>query len=892
MTEPTRPIRRKTPADASEFEKEQLGFFLSESMDFAVALSKLNPSLAWLRFFIEAKLAKDNGPLAMWIARNFADAEAVREVVDNLYLLGPETAKVLEYHLDRVSVSLPPAMEKAWRLLIKSMRTNTRATELGGWFEIANRIRGGNISPELLTRLTEVLRPTIRLSSATLFPEECNEPIEHPWQLMSIEYEASRDITGTEVLSTWPIDISPKVDAALLFKLTDALRDALEEATYAEIEDLHGHSRSSMNVPSIANHTQNAYETGFLPIIRVVADLWERLGAKSPPDALRTLQGWKGQSHLLIRRLVLFACANEVVPAEDAGQAMLDLPPGDIFLSGATVEVVRLIRARWAEMSIPTRDAILHRICEGPPRDWFRQGVVIDRLIDLARFEILADMERQGLALNAEAEKLLREIRTRWPDWEPQPFQQAGFHSWTESVSAVVHDVTVLDGVADEDLVAVAIRLLAEKGPLHGDSWQGLCLTDPDRATRALRAAAAAGNWHEDFWRRVLWSQTAYSAPETVQSLATLLRSFPDDKFSRIAPAAAWWLTKHVQVLADDSLWPVWDRIAGSYSSESDDAANGEALNMAMNSPTGQLGEILLQRLASETQGAVSAVELLRRLDVLICAPGRPGFLARVYLAANVHPLFERIPDWTRDKIVPVFAWTHPDAPHAWAARKYASHIGSPVLFHLTKQPLLELFGRSDVGSDEIRTFSQWLVAVLIANRRHSATYPLTEAEVRTALRRGGEKALPGVVRRLVSEMGQATVDEQMTTWRTVIGPIFEGVWPLDVNLQTSASTFGLIQLLRATGSAFPLAADIVIPFIRPDERTGHSSVFSLTDAPESLFTSAPAKMLELATAVVGDAADGSVYGLIQVLDRIRTVDPALAETQGFKRLANRAAMT
>ncbi|MGH8227080.1 MAG: hypothetical protein ACREU3_04105 [Steroidobacteraceae bacterium] len=891
MSDSNRPIqaRRRTPADATDFEKEQLRPLLSESSDLPTILTKLNPSLAWLRFFVDAIVAKDDKLLAAWIAHNFADTGAIREVVDNLHLLGPDAAKILQYHLDHVPVPLPSAIEKAWRLLIQSMRTNAGADTFGDWFEIAPRVRNGDTSPELLSQFANAVRPKIRLSSPTLSPEQDKQPVEHPWQLLSINFDVSADIIGADMVATWPEGVSPAVDIALIAKLMEGLRGALDEAIYAEVEDFNGYSRSCADVPSVADHPQNAHRRGFLVITRVLAHLWERLAAKSPTDALHVLQGWKSQHYKLIQRLVLFASAHPIVPAEAAGQSLLDVPQGDFFLSGARVEVVRLIKARWSDIPIPMRDAILHRICEGPPHDWFRQGVPVDQLINLARFEVLADMERQGLALNADSEALLRQLRSRWPDWQPEPARQAGFLSWIEGPRLVTRDGTELDGVADEDLVAAAARLIAEKGPLHGELWQGVCRSDPDRAARGLKVAAATGDWPEDFWRPLLWSQTVYSAPETAPAIATLLQACPVEEFRSIVPAAAWWLSQHMQVLTDAVLWSVWDRISEGPFGETD-AIDGEALTTAMNSPLGRLADVLLQRLAGTQRGQAAPPELLRRLDQLVSAPGRAGMLARLYLAANVYPLFERVPDWTREHIVPIFDWSNPDASQAWAARKYVNHIGSPELFALTKRPLLELFGRSDTGSDEARTFSQWLISVLIANRRHSAAYPLTEAEVRTALRRADDKALPSVAQRLMVEMKQAPEGQQVAVWRSLVGPIFEGVWPLDVSLQTSASTFALVQLLRATGEAFPLAADIVIPFIRPDGRPGHMSVIPLIDAPEALFVSAPAKMLELTVAVVGDAADGSVYGLTQVLDRIRDIAPELAETPQFRRLVNRAA--
>jgi hypothetical protein len=101
MTDTAKPKtpRKKTPADVSAFEREQLRFFLSGD-DLAATLSEVNPSLAWLPVLSEMKLIQSETQLIEWIERNFGDADAVRDVVANIHFFGPETANFLEYRLN------------------------------------------------------------------------------------------------------------------------------------------------------------------------------------------------------------------------------------------------------------------------------------------------------------------------------------------------------------------------------------------------------------------------------------------------------------------------------------------------------------------------------------------------------------------------------------------------------------------------------------------------------------------------------------------------------------------------------------------------------------------------------------------------------------------------
>ena len=281
----------------------------------------------------------------------------------------------------------------------------------------------------------------------------------------------------------------------------------------------------------------------------------------------------------------------------------------------------------------------------------------------------------------------------------------------------------------------------------------------------------------------------------------------------------------------------------------------------AINSPAGRLAELVLGKV-TKGRGSELSDDVRSRLDRLIDAPGEAGLLARVRLARDVPFLFENAPTWTASRIVPLFDWASPDAASVWSARKYSSYIGSPKLFDLIKQPFLQMFGRSDMQAQDLEKFAEWLTTISIINHGKAAGYLLLDTEARSALRKAGGRALSSVGHRLAIEMQSAKAEEKVKRWQTVVGPVFRGIWPLDVELQTPAATFTLVRILLATGEAFPEAADVIIPFIQPDDPHSHSTIFSIAEADEVLFQVAPAKMLDMMVAVVGDAPLGSVYGL------------------------------
>jgi hypothetical protein len=171
------------------------------------------------------------------------------------------------------------------------------------------------------------------------------------------------------------------------------------------------------------------------------------------------------------------------------------LPQAELFVTSSTVEVYRLLHDRWGDLTPEQRRSIERRIAEGPPADWFREGVETKRIIDRCRFDLLGELQRAGLDLTRNSKELLKEIAARWPQWQLRPPEQAGFHIWHTGASGIVGDPDKLKDVADEELVAAAEKVASEADFMEGDAWQALCQSDPHRALRGLEAQAKMGLW-------------------------------------------------------------------------------------------------------------------------------------------------------------------------------------------------------------------------------------------------------------------------------------------------------------------------------------------------------------------------------------------------------------
>jgi hypothetical protein len=561
------PTKKKTPNETTDFEREQLRFFLSRE-DVADKLAELNPSLAWLSELARMKVIHSGAQLTQWIERNFDDPEAVREVSGNLDFFDERAAELLEFRLNRRRDTLPPLLAKCWQLIIRHIRDNPRGVLRSEWFDIQPRIKAGEHSAELLERLARVLRPKPKVSKRIpWYDDGSSERVpQSPSDLMSVDYEVGPDIAEANVLAEWPKDAPAEFEQKILISLTDALDTALADALEMGVESNIGYGISDTDVPSVAAHRQNQYRSGFLPIVRIIAETWTRLAQKNASLALLFVQRWSSSPLKLNKRLALFAAADRAVPADEAANVLLTLPQGLLFLTNTSVEVFRLMHERWKELPASKRIKIEDRIAVGPPPDWFRSDADIH--VERSRFDVLGEMERADLELEGIAKSVLAELKEKHPEWQLRPSEQAGFHIWHGSGSRIVGNSQKLQNVPADSLVDEAKKLADKADFMAGDDWQALCQSHPQHVLDGLEAKVKKKEWPDWAWNPFLWATQKLDSPDSIALTGKLLLTIPDRDFPKIANSASWWLNEKAMALDDHLLWPLWDKIEAATARE------------------------------------------------------------------------------------------------------------------------------------------------------------------------------------------------------------------------------------------------------------------------------------------------------------------------------------
>jgi hypothetical protein len=645
--------------------------------------------------------------------------------------------------------------------------------------------------------------------------------------------------------------------------------------------------------------------SGFYPITRVLADIWQRVAAQDCGRARTLALVWKDSPFLLAQRLYLHAVSSsEIFTPAEASSALIALSDDVFWLSGAQVEIMRLLADRWRQFSQEDRNALEARLAEGIPRDLFPPDAFEDpdrweSIWDSAVFKRMKRISAAGAQLSAASLQLLEEVSGRHPKWRPSPGDRDDFMTWMGEVRwGYDGHPELLTDIADDALVKEAMRLQRERPFEEGDVWRLFCSSDPDRALRALRLEADGGTWEAEAWRPLLSAAGEKEEADFQSELAELLARMPDVRLGDLLSSATYWLRQRREILTRSNgpngarLFRLWDRFADLTYEGVENGAVGDDNDLptrALNEPGGILAWILLDSLIESKPKAGSGLglELTPRFNRVARSRGRAGLLGRVNLARRLAYLDAIDPTWTGENLTPRLGWDHPEAPALWQGHA-SDRIVSARLFIVLKPLMLDAFQRNILSDHELESLIAKLLSVALWRHRGEAQdYELSLAEIRRALTVGPPVVRQHATWQLWRWMGDENdlPADKAERWRTIIGPFFREIWPLDARLRSEHTSENLVFMALECENAFLDAVDAIVDFLVPYRIYQLSHSLRLEDKPSTLVPEYAAASVRLANALIDPAAYPVPPDLATLLQQCVSANPRIVDDPSYIRL-------
>lgn len=315
-----------------------------------------------------------------------------------------------------------------------------------------------------------------------------------------------------------------------------------------------------------------------------------------------------------------------------------------------------------------------------------------------------------------------------------------------------------------------------------------------------------------------------------------------------------------------------------------------------LNEDGGILAGILLDRMRSQWTKVWTRIpdEYAARFNLIVSATSRAAALARARLAWNTRFLFETDPDWTKQHLLPRFAWSDDEATLLWAARaRDHDFVGPPELFNALKAPLLEAFERPTVANETLQGLVEQLLCVALwASRDHESKFVLSAPETKHALsicpRPIRHHAAWLLMRWLSPEKDETPAFSPGDRWRKELGPLFVSIWPRDAAARDVETTKRLARMAMAAGDAFPDAVDSILEFIEPVEITPYFVELELgqEDSKRGLAAIHPKAFVRLLDGLLDvRVTKRFAEDFASALEKCVTAEPTVREMPEFRRL-------
>lgn len=854
-------------------------------------LGEVNPDPSWWEALRTRSLVGSKGAYASdWIRRRLEDPAMFDQVVGDRNLdLG--TLSDLSRNLN--AIALPKPWDLGWRLLAQRGQFHARGWD-DGWHGMMQRLKRGETGLGLRRSIADALTPRPYVDRPFRWPgkerdEDAPAPIQHLRDLVDLDFRKTGHTDIRVLIEAWPAD----QDVALLRTLVRALLDGLEEATEYGFANP-DYDRASEQIKSISPHGQNQHNEGFYDLVRLIADLLQRL-VQVDQKAVASIAGELGASpFVLAKRLQLHVLSWEMPFDATVGAAtLLALSDQEFWLGSFKRELMRLLVARWPGFSQADRDALEARLLSGPPRELFLEDPALDaEIVVISQLEAtqrLGRIRNEGGVLSAKANRVVDERLVEHPAWRELTGERAEFSGWSEFHVGEQGDVGLLDGITPERLVDAA-HDLAERDPFNqGEIWRKFSTAEPERALAGLVAQAKANAWPAWAWTPFFWAMAEIDNAELERRLVTFLAGVPDEDLKPFSASIASWMQRRdgLKSVPRGEVLALWDKLVSIVSADPQEARadDTDPLFESWNRAPGHLARVLIDELVGRAplSGERLPEDLVARFDRLAQMRGHQGQLANITLAGQLPYLHQVDPGWADEALVPKMAADHPWAPGLWSSLVRNRVLGTLPLVERLKPAFLAALADPArfVAAGEGLIGHLMVMAINPLGGERPAELP-SLPEIKRALAATSDENRRRAAFNLFERVRDVTPEAGASLWRRLIGPAFRAVWPMEPALQSSDTSLFLVWLAQNVGEAFPDAVSAVLPALVAGGRT--NSMFDLMDEDkDALFAAHPRATLELYGALVDPASPPRE--LIKRLTKLAEAEPALTREAGYRRL-------
>ena len=433
--------------------------------------------------------------------------------------------------------------------------------------------------------------------------------------------------------------------------------------------------------------------------------------------------------------------------------------------------------------------------------------------------------------------------------------------------------------------------------------FAGLVRNEPRRAILALVLAARKGEDCGDFWADAV---NRWNYDETTSRVTSFfhehLRRLPDHIIhSLMQPALGRWVMDRLpQIAKQDEHYAlaIFDDLLKHFPTASSEKTKSSMRNVsghpnilygnAINAPFGHITEGLLKIFAAQNREEKSGMpsEFARRFEQLLQALGNGSCHVVCILTRHSSYLYYIAPDWTRERLFPLFQLDNKRSESAWNGLLHSSSLPHPDMFQQLKSDFLKLFEKMgeewkwmDVCKDVYKSACWWVSALCFYYEKEGV---FSYQDAKSCIKNMSPLGASHVLHQLKHDM------KENGCYRFALDFI-KNAWIQRLDYQSEETMSAFIDILEEAGLAesnehFPQFLDAV-KWLLGEMKSPWLYGFYEGRGDDPITKRFPRETLQLLAIIVGDNLHNAPQELEKILDLIIEGEPSLADDRRYKRL-------
>ncbi|MCY4587444.1 MAG: SIR2 family protein [Bryobacterales bacterium] len=450
-----------------------------------------------------------------------------------------------------------------------------------------------------------------------------------------------------------------------------------------------------------------------------------------------------------------------------------------------------------------------------------------------------------------------------------------------------------LSGRARE--VAAALR----SGSVDVSRFRQFTQRRPVTAIRALQELGHSGNWPTEMWKAtldVVQTKIKDSKPGHKLSarLIDILLGIPEDFFQNLQGEIA----QFVDVLGErwsgtdeSEFWRLWMRGWEHRSQQSGILSHIDALTNALNTTAGTYAGAAMKRIRDVTSKTSRPITNHQKSILNQISGDESGLAGIVMLVFWVDWLYRNETDWTTRHVLPRLRWgratpsndLYEEVRALWGVVAFRGSI-TPELVQVLGADLwtaVQQHKKIDHGEKLVRLF-----VYLTMSPQADLIDESTCRKTARIVIRDNPWHVGVALQRVLDKRKDDQPREQV--WRELVGPWLNRFWPREKALNTGQSSLALVEVIMATGDAFPEAVEWANGYLMASNDRQIRTVCYY----EKTWKSHPRAAVALLHRIVPEVGidPWARASLADTLRTLREVDATIPQDSRFVELEQRAA--